>query len=97
MIFSRLRALLGPAAVDRDADNVPRVAPGSTDALALVCRLAHDEGWKIRVEGLATWLPADAPADPHLRPARKEPLEAADSDFGLCMALVPALRRRGES
>ena len=63
MIFSRLRALLGPAAVDRDADNVPRVAPGSTDALALVCRLAHDESWKIRVEGLATWLPADAPAD----------------------------------
>lgn len=63
MIFSRLRALLGPAAVDRDTDNVPRVAPGSTDALALVCRLAHDEGWKIRVEGLATWLPADAPAD----------------------------------
>ena len=63
MIFSRLRALLGPAAVDRDADNVPRVAPDSTDALALVCRLAHDEGWKIRVEGLASWLPADAPAD----------------------------------
>ena len=63
MIFSRLRALLGPAAVDRDADNVPRVAPASTDALALVCRLAHDEGWKIRIEGLATWLPADAPAD----------------------------------
>jgi glycolate oxidase FAD binding subunit len=63
VIFSRLRALLGPAAVDRDADNVPRVAPGSTDALALVCRLAHDEGWKIRVEGGATWLPADAPAD----------------------------------
>lgn len=63
MIFSRLRALLGPAAVDRDADNVPRVAPGSTDALALVCRLAHDEGWKIRIEGLATWLRADAPAD----------------------------------
>ncbi|HYL30897.1 MAG TPA: FAD-binding oxidoreductase [Gemmatimonadales bacterium] len=63
MIFSRLRALLGPAAVDRDADNVPRVAPASTDALALVCRLAHDEGWKIRVEGGATWLPADAPAD----------------------------------
>jgi len=63
VIIARLRALLGPAAVDRDADNVPRVAPGSTDALALVCRLAHDEGWKIRVEGLATWLPADAPAD----------------------------------
>ena len=63
MIFARLRALLGPAAVDRDSDNVPRVTPDSTDALALVCRLAYDEGWKIRVEGLASWLPADAPAD----------------------------------
>ncbi len=63
MIFARLRALLGPAAVDRDADNVPRVTPDSTDALALVCRLAYDEGWKIRVEGLGSWLPADAPAD----------------------------------
>ena len=63
MIFSRLRALLGPAAVDRDPDNLPRVTPDSTDALALVCRLAHDEGWTIRVEGLRTWLPPDAPAD----------------------------------
>jgi len=39
----------------------------------------------------------DAAAEPHLKPARKEPLEPADSDFGLCMALVPALRRRGDS
>jgi FAD/FMN-containing dehydrogenase len=63
MIFARLRALLGPASVDRDPDNVPRVTPDSTDALALVCRLAYDEGWKIRIEGLGTWLPPDAPAD----------------------------------
>ena len=63
MIFARLRALLGPAAVDRDPDNVPRVTPASTDAIALVCRLACDEGWKMRVEGLASWLPPDAPAD----------------------------------
>jgi FAD/FMN-containing dehydrogenase len=63
VIFARLRALLGPASVDRDADNLPRVTPDSTDALALVCRLAHDEGWTIRVEGLRTWLAPDAPAD----------------------------------
>jgi FAD/FMN-containing dehydrogenase len=63
MIFARLKALLGPGAVDRDPDNLPRVTPDSTDALALVCRLAHDEGWKIRIEGLGTWLPTDAPAD----------------------------------
>jgi FAD/FMN-containing dehydrogenase len=25
--------------------------------------LAHDEGWKVRIEGQGTWLPADAPAD----------------------------------
>jgi FAD/FMN-containing dehydrogenase len=63
MIFARLRALLGPASVDRDPDNVPRVTPDSTDAVALVCRLAYDEGWKIRIEGRGTWLSPDAPAD----------------------------------
>lgn len=63
MIFSRLRALLGPSSVDRDADNLPRVTPESADTLALVCRLAHDEGWTIRIEGRSTWLPPDAPAD----------------------------------
>ncbi len=63
MIFARLKALLGPGAVERDPDNVPRVTPDGTDALALVCRLAHDEGWKIRIEGRATWQPPDAPAD----------------------------------
>jgi len=63
VIFARLRALLGPGSVDRDPDNVPRVTPDSTDALAMVCRLAYDEGWKIRIEGLGTWLSPDAPAD----------------------------------
>ena len=41
----------------------PRAIPETADALSLVCRLAHEEGWKIRVEGQGTWLPADAPAD----------------------------------
>ncbi len=63
MIFARLRALVGPSSVDRDADNLPRVTPESADTLALVCRLAHDEGWTMRIEGRGTWLPGDAPAD----------------------------------
>ncbi|MFL5402067.1 MAG: FAD-binding oxidoreductase [Gemmatimonadales bacterium] len=62
-IFTRLRALLGTTGVERDGDGVPRATPDSADALTLVCRLAHEEGWKIRVEGRGTWLPADAPAD----------------------------------
>jgi glycolate oxidase FAD binding subunit len=62
-IFTRLRALLGTTGVERDAHGVPRATPDTPDALSLVCRLAHEEGWKIRVEGRGTWLPPDAPAD----------------------------------
>ena len=63
VIFGRLRALLGTAGVERDATGRPRAVPDSPDALSLVCRLAHDEGWKIRVEGNGTWLATDAPAE----------------------------------
>jgi FAD/FMN-containing dehydrogenase len=63
VIFGRLRALLGTSGVERDADGLPRATPDTPDALSLVCRLAHEEGWKIRVEGNATWLSPDAPAD----------------------------------
>jgi hypothetical protein len=38
-----------------------------------------------------------AAVDPHLKPARKEPPESIDSDFGLCFALAPALRRRNDT
>jgi glycolate oxidase FAD binding subunit len=62
-IFARLRALLGTTGVERDSQGVPRATPDTSDALSLVCRLAHEEGWKIRVEGRGTWLPPDAPAD----------------------------------
>jgi FAD/FMN-containing dehydrogenase len=62
-IFTRLRALLGTSGVDRDAGGVARASPDSSDALSLVCRLAHEESWKIRVEGRGTWLAPDAPAD----------------------------------
>jgi len=37
------------------------------------------------------------PPDPHLRPHRKEPAEPPDSDFGICLALAPALRRRSDT
>jgi FAD/FMN-containing dehydrogenase len=63
VVFGRLRALLGTGGVERDAAGLPRATPDTADALSLVCRLAHDEGWKIRVEGNGTWLPSDAPAD----------------------------------
>ena len=63
VIFARLRALLGTSGVERDADGLPRATPDTSDALSLVCRLAHEEGWKIRVEGHASWLAPDAPAD----------------------------------
>ncbi|MBA3659069.1 MAG: FAD-binding oxidoreductase [Gemmatimonadales bacterium] len=62
-VYVRLKALLGTAGVERDPDGLPRATPESADSLALVCRLAHDEGWKIRVEGRGTWLAQDAPAD----------------------------------
>lgn len=62
-IFTRLRALLGTGGVEREAEGLPRATPETADALALVCRLAHEEGWKIRIEGHATWLATDAPAD----------------------------------
>jgi len=64
-ILEKVRALLGEGAVlERTSpDETPRVAPGSPDAVALLLATAHDEGWRVRVEGAGTWLPTDAPAD----------------------------------
>jgi glycolate oxidase FAD binding subunit len=63
VVHGRLRALLGTGGVERDPVGLPRAIPETADALSLVCRLAHEEGWKIRVEGQGTWLSTDAPAD----------------------------------
>ena len=63
VVHARLRALLGTSGVERDPAGLPRAIPESADALALVCRLAHEEGWKIRIEGQGTWLAGDAPVD----------------------------------
>lgn len=65
-IVERVRALLGGDAVLADTgapDGVPRVAPASPDAVALLLGTAREEGWRVRVEGGGTWMPADAPAD----------------------------------
>jgi FAD/FMN-containing dehydrogenase len=62
-ILDRLRALLGPAQVARDPGGLPRATPDSTETMATVCRLAHEEGWRVRIEGHGSWLQADAPAD----------------------------------
>jgi FAD/FMN-containing dehydrogenase len=63
VVHGRLRALLGTGGVERDPVGLPRAIPETADALSLVCRLSHEEGWKIRVEGQGTWLSTDAPAD----------------------------------
>jgi len=62
-VFERLAHLLGPEGVERDPKGLPRAVPESDDALALVCQAAQDEGWRFRLEGNASWLPADAQAD----------------------------------
>src|SRR5882724_2950737 len=63
-ILEKVTALLGEGAVlEAGTDRVPRVAPGSPDAIALLLGTAHQEGWRVRIEGAGTWLQSDAPAD----------------------------------
>ncbi len=65
-IVERVKALLGRDSVLEDMgppDGLPRVAPASPDAVALLLGTAREEGWRVRVEGAGTWMPADAPAD----------------------------------
>ena len=78
-IAARVRALLGPEAVvdaGREAPGGPRVAPASPDAVALVLGTAHEQGWRVRVEGAGTWLPGDTPADLTLTTRRLDRLAA---------------------
>src|SRR6476646_8302068 len=94
VVHGRLRALLGTAGVERDPGGLPRAIPDTADALSLVCRLSHEEGWKIRVEGQGTWLPADAgrPADLVATIQAGTPLETIRrrlADQGMWLALDP--------
>lgn len=62
-VFMRLRHAFGEPMVERDREGRPRVVPDSTEGVAELCSLAHGNGWRVRVEGQASWMPADAPAD----------------------------------
>src|SRR5260221_12032196 len=78
-ILERVTALLGEGAVlEAGTDQVPRVAPGSPDAVALLLGTAHQEGWRVRVEGAGTWLPSDAPADLALTTRRLDRVPAIE-------------------
>src|SRR5256886_9588659 len=104
-LVDRVRALLGDDAVDVAAtpDGVPRIAPGSPDAVALLLGTAREEGWRVRVEGAGTWLPADAPADLALTTRRLDKVPAiepqdlsATSEAGLrCALMCHMLRHPG--
>ena len=65
-IVEKVRALLGGDAI-LEAGAVtgapPRVAPDSPDGVALLLGTAHQEGWRVRVEGAGSWMPPDGPAD----------------------------------
>ncbi|HTS87976.1 MAG TPA: FAD-binding oxidoreductase [Gemmatimonadales bacterium] len=61
--YVRLMNLLGPEGIERDGHGLPRAVPESDDALALVCQIAQQEGWRFRLEGLGSWVPPDGPAD----------------------------------
>src|SRR5467141_1846803 len=78
-ILEKVTALLGEGAVlEPSTDRVPRIAPGSPDAVALLLGTAHQEGWRVRVEGAGTWLPADAPADLALTTRRLDKVPAIE-------------------
>lgn len=67
-IYDRLRTALGDASVTREGDGCPAAHPDTTEGVARVCRMAHEEGWRIRIEGRGTWLTPDAPCDMVLSP-----------------------------
>ena len=78
-ILEKVTALLGEGAVlEAGTDRVPRVAPGSPDAVALLLSTAQQEGWRVRLEGSGTWLQSDAPADLALTTRRLDRIPAIE-------------------
>lgn len=72
-ILERVRALLGQESVVEG-----RVAPPTVDAVALLLGTAHEEGWRVRVEGAGSWMPGDAPADVALTTRRLDRVVAVE-------------------
>src|SRR5947208_12215218 len=79
-LVDRVRALLGDGGVDVAAapDGGPRGGPGSPGGGGLLLGTAREEGWRVRVEGAGTWLPADAPADLALTTRRLDKIPAIE-------------------
>src|SRR5213596_2558761 len=79
-LLDKVRALLGGDAVLEGpaSGEVPRVAPPTPDAVALLLGTAHEEGWRVRVEGTGSWLPPDAPADLTLTTRRLDRVTAVE-------------------
>jgi glycolate oxidase FAD binding subunit len=79
-LLDKVRSLLGSDSVlDAGTAGVPpRIAPPSAEAVALLLQTATAEGWKVRVEGAGSWLPADAPADLALTTRRLDRLIAVE-------------------
>src|ERR1700716_138094 len=78
-ILAKVSALLGEGAIlEAGTDRVPRIAPGSPDAVALLLGTAHQEGWRVRIEGAGTWLQSDAPADLALTTRRLDRIPAIE-------------------
>src|SRR3989442_22041 len=79
-LLDRVRALLGSDALLESAgpDGVPRVAPDSPDAVALLLGTAREEGWRVRIEGAGTWVASDAPRDLALTRRRLDRVRAIE-------------------
>ncbi len=85
-VFRRLQHILGDHAVGADAAGVPRAYPDAGDRAAQVLALAHAEGWRVRLEGQASWMLPDAPADLALSTRGLDRILALDPEHGLVRA-----------
>ena len=80
-ILGRIKATLGLTGSE-GPDGRPRISPDSIDGLAAALGLANEQGWRVRIEGARTWMPADAPADLALSTERlNRILSVAPSDL----------------
>lgn len=62
-ILGLLVRIAGADAVRREPGGIARVIPTTSDAVAGILGVAHDEGWRVAIEGNGTWRAEDAPAD----------------------------------